>query len=156
VLRTILRKALQDMTDWDLEELGPLSGGYVLQHGEILIAPGCCGDLANLHDWSVAAKHTSESWEMVWIGHPWTHVRASEDILHFAEPSEISAPVSPVEALRLDRPQLQAAIAAAQSQRHSFGESVTLLIEELCPRVPVQEVVEVLLRGHHPTPEEAA
>jgi hypothetical protein len=148
VLRTILRKTLEDVADWNLDELGPLEGGYVLQHQDAVIAPGCCGDLSSLRDWAQAAAHTSEAWAMVWIGHPWTHVRACGDTLHLAAPSELSPSEDPAEALSLQRQQLLDAIESARRERHAFGERLLPLIEELAPRVSAQSVLDVLLLGH--------
>jgi hypothetical protein len=81
ILRTILRRSLETIgvADLgkleDLDELCSLCGGYVLQHQSYQMVPGCCGDLANLEEWSSAAAHPGEAWEMLWIGHP--SIRAS-------------------------------------------------------------------------------
>ena len=154
-LRKILEKSLEEMTDWDLDELGPLAGGYVLQHQGAVIAPGCCGDLSNLHDWAEAAMHTGDAWEMVWIGHPWTHVRASGDTLCFATPSELSPSDQLAETLCLNRQELLDAVETARSERQSFGRRLLPLIQELAPRVAAQSVLDVLLVGHSHLPREA-
>jgi hypothetical protein len=162
ILRTILRRSLETIgvADLgkleDLDELCSLCGGYVLQHQSYQMVPGCCGDLANLEEWSSAAAHPGEAWEMLWIGHPWTHVRASGDLLHLAEPSELSAGDALVEALCLPRRELLDAIEAADRERDAFGERLLPLIEELHPRVPAGQVLDVLLRGHpQPPPDDA-
>jgi hypothetical protein len=90
VLRTILLGTFDDFAERDADEIGPLRGGFVLSHGEAHILPGCCGDLANLENWQQAAAHADDCWTMVWIGHPWTHVRASGDLLQFAQPADES------------------------------------------------------------------
>jgi hypothetical protein len=99
---------------------------------------------------------TGEDWQMVWIGHPWTHVRASGDILHFAKPSEQPDSLGSFsEALCIHRQQLRDAVADAHSQRQSFGRRVEALVAELDPKVSAQAVVEVLLCGHSASPNEA-
>lgn len=60
----------------DPESWRALQGGYVLQKGaELLVEPGCCGDLSNLCEWRRAAGALEESWADLWIGHPWRSTR---------------------------------------------------------------------------------
>jgi len=85
LLRLLVTRHDPDITTLDLDEIGPLSGGYILSHAGKTIEPGCCGDLGNLEGWERAATESSEGWEMVWIGHPWTFVRPSSELLHFVD-----------------------------------------------------------------------
>lgn len=147
ILRVVLAKEFADTT-WDLDDLGPLTGGYLLRAGTCTLRPGCCGDLTNLNDWRQAAEHTSEAWAMLWIGHPWSHVRATADVLHLAEPCERTDTDRLVDALTLSRAELRDAVAAAARVLDRFEHLLLPLVEELRPRLPAGEVVRVLLRGH--------
>jgi hypothetical protein len=147
VISVILRRELAD-TNWILDELTALSGGYVLQLGSTSLPPSCCGDLSNLHEWRTAAEHTSEAWQMLWIGHPWSHVRATGSLLHLAEPSERSEPSGLADALSIERDELRAAIAVAAEELARFADVLTPLVEEVGPAVPARDVVRVLLHGH--------
>jgi len=150
-LRIILRKSLAKMTDWNLDTLPSLPAGYVLQHYNEWIEPGCCCDLSNLGAWSDAATYTGEMWSMVWIGHPWTHVRAKGDLLYFAEPSEASPTDIPSlrDAVSLSRQDLLKAIEGARLKRQAFADRLLPLIEELKPPVPADKLLEILLMGQH-------
>jgi hypothetical protein len=146
-VRIILQKELADVTEWNLDEVGPLSGGYVLTHGDALIAPGCCGDLSNLHDWSEAANSSSDDWQMVWIGHPWTHVRASGETLVFASPSDEASSPPPQELVRIDREDFRRALADASRRRETFAKVVRAALEPICPRDIAPDVTRILVFG---------
>jgi hypothetical protein len=144
-LRTVLRHELRDAPDWDLDHIGPLSGGYILVHEGIVMEPGCCGDFGNLADWMRAAECTSETWEMLWIGHPWSHVRATGDDLHIAEPSEESE-TSPGlrDLIVLPRAALVAAIEGAKQTRARFRAALATIVAERVPRARLDAILDVL------------
>jgi len=106
LLRLLVTLANPDIATSDLDEIGPLSGGYILSHEDSTIEPGCCCDLGDLESWRLAATDSTEAWWMVWIGHPWTFVRSSGDLLHFVEPSEHQTGAGLTETIRLSRAEL--------------------------------------------------
>ena len=40
------------------------------QSQNVLIEPGCCGDLGNVASWREAVGHRQPEWRPLWIGHP--------------------------------------------------------------------------------------
>lgn len=147
-LRVILRSRLADVEEWSRDTLGPMSGGYVLVSDGHDILPGCCSDLGNLDEWREAAEHRDAVWKQVWIGHPWTHVSALDDVLRFAEPSEKDAPPSDAVAVQVSRADLRAALARAEEEVSRFADRLTPLVAEIDQPLPVEEVVEILVYGH--------
>lgn len=96
-----------------------LSGGLALLNGgEVLVTPGCCGDLGSLNDWREAAAYRRPEWAMLWIGHPWLSVRFEAGQLVLSEPHESDAPVGrwSVKPDELDR-----AVTAAEAELASFA-----------------------------------
>jgi hypothetical protein len=149
VLRTILLGTFDDFAERDADEIGPLRGGFVLSHGEAHILPGCCGDLANLENWQQAAAHADDCWTMVWIGHPWTHVRASGDLLQFAQPADESVGAADlVECIRLQRQSLVKAIDEAARELDLFADQLLPIIRGFKPRAVASRFVNILVRGH--------
>ncbi len=59
---------------------------------------------------------------MVWIGHPWTHVSAKQDVLTILEPSEEDVPAAPTAFCSVSREVLVCAIARAAETVSAFGE----------------------------------
>ena len=147
-LRAILRVEFADVTvDDALEELGALSGGFVLSHTHGAILPSCCGDLGNLAEWQMAADHVAADWKDVWIGHPWTHVRSEGETLVFTEPRESHATEELVEVARMPRHDLQTAIATAARQLDAFGARLAPLVDEFRFDVSTERIVDMLVRG---------
>lgn len=147
VLDALLRAELGDV-EWDAEFLSPLEGGYVLSVSESHLKPGCCGSLADLEDWRRAAEHRSEIWSMVWIGHPWTHVSAKADTLTLLRSSDDDPPVDPRVFCHLSREDLKAAIESAAEFLDSFRERLRPRVAAMKPTMPVDDILEILLRGH--------
>lgn len=148
VLDALLRAELGDVDEWHADFLSPLEGGYVLSASESHLKPGCCGSLANLEDWRRAAEHQAEDWAMVWIGHPWTHVSAKADTLTILHPSDENLPVDPKVFCHASREVLKAAIESAAETLSAFGERLRPSVAAMNPTLPVDDVLEVLLRGH--------
>lgn len=146
ILRTLLQRHVDEVTDWT-EDVGALSGGYILTHGEHSLLPGCCGDLGNLEEWREAVETADDTWRMLWIGHPWTFVRRHGRQLHFAEPSDADSPANIVEAFSMPSETLAEAIAAAASLRGLFAARLLPLVEELRPTISADLVVTALT-GH--------
>jgi hypothetical protein len=147
LLRLLITRQNPDIATSDLEEIGPLSGGYFLSHEDKTIRPGCCCDLGNLESWRLAATDSTDAWAMVWIGHPWTFVRSSGDSLHFVEPSEQETAEGLAETVRLSRAELLDAVARASAERSRFAESLLPVVQEMAPKVAPNLIVDVLVRG---------
>ena len=57
------------LTDPDARPV--LDGGLALRWGgDMLVEPGCCGDLGNLSEWREAAAYRQPEWKMVWVRGP--------------------------------------------------------------------------------------
>ena len=152
LLRTVITNAAPDMALVDIEEIGALSGGYVLSHDGVTLLPGCCGDLSNLEYWRRAATDSNESWAMLWLGHPWTFVRSSGDVLRFVEPSERQEADGLNEVLSLSCAALLDAVNRAFDARNDFAERLLPVVQALNPRIAAIDVVQVLVRGHDQLP----
>ena len=147
-LRAILRVEFADVTvDDELEEVGALSGGFVLSHATGAILPGCCGDLGNWAEWQMAADHAAADWKDVWIGHPWTHVRSAGETLVSTEPRESNATEELVEVAQVPRRDLQAAITTAARQLDAFAARLVPRVDEFRFAVSAERIVDRLVRG---------
>lgn len=142
ILRIVLRKVL-GRRHRELEELPALAGGFVLQVGSVVIAPGCCSDLGNFEEWRLAAECTSTDWQMLSIGHPWSHVRATGDLLHVAEPNEQIQTEGLVAALQVDRADLRVAVARAGAELVHFENLLTPVVAELLPHLSARAAPNV-------------
>lgn len=85
---------------------------------------------------------------MLWIGHPWTFVRTSRDVVRFVEPSEQQDPIGLNELPSVSRAALLDAIQRASDERNRFAARLLPVIKELNPRVAAADLVRVLVRGH--------
>jgi hypothetical protein len=114
-------------------DVNPLSGGFALvRHGEVVVLPSCCCDLANLEDWEQAAAYEGAEPTMLWIGHPWLSVRSEEDRLCMREVHEPARP-EPARAFALPRAALHAAIARARPEIDALYERLLPALEALTP-----------------------
>jgi hypothetical protein len=145
LLATIISIERPDLAHAADDEVGALSGGYVLSHGDAMLLPGCCSDLGNLADWRRAATEAAAVPEMVWIGHPWTFVRASGDILHFTEPTEQQAADGLPDVLSIARADLLGAIDDAQRAIDHFADELRPVVHALAPRIDAARTVDLLL-----------
>jgi hypothetical protein len=148
VLRAIVTRALSRSDPLDLEEIGALSGGYILHRDGATLMPGCCGDIATLDEWREAATDATDAWTDLWIGHPWTFVRGAADVLTFTEPSERASADGLKEALSVPRAELLRAIDRAAEQRDDFGRRLLPVVQSFRTAIDAQAIVDVLIRGH--------
>lgn len=153
VLQSLIMSAEPDLALVDLDEVGALSGGYVLSHEGATLLPGCCGDLGNLEEWERAATDLNDSWTMLWIGHPWTFVRSSHETLRFVEPSEQQDADGLNEILSLSRPALRDAVRRASDERNRFIERLLPIVQAFNPTVAATDLARVLVRGHDQLPD---
>ena len=71
LLEVIFQNLLKAAFSIDLHCL-PLDGGLALrcQCQNVLVEPGCCGDLGDLESWREVVGHRQAKWRPLWIGHP--------------------------------------------------------------------------------------
>lgn len=99
--------------DPENNEAGSLAGGYILQANEIEIAPQCCGSLADIAEWEMAANCQKTMATMLWIGHPSLLVTKIDDrYILIADDDECQ--------IKIDRQELKIAIVNARQQLDDF------------------------------------
>lgn len=95
----------------DAEDADPalLSGGFCLidENAKLWLEPTCCGDLGTLADWVTVAASPPTAWSMLWIGHPWVHVRGDGANLLFGNCTDNELPDEEVFAVPLSRLQTE-------------------------------------------------
>ena len=123
-LQSIIEKELEE----DSDEPSAMCGGYVLSVGERFIDPQCCCDLGDIYEWVAASEHQGAEWAQVWIGHPWTHVRATDERLEFAELSEEGVPEDDEPLVTVQRSSLEAKVASAKSAQLAFAARIEALL----------------------------
>lgn len=116
----------------DPEQWGPLRGGYALQRGaELLVEPGCCGDLGNLSEWHRAVDAADDSWASLWIGHPWRSARRTGAQVEISQPHQnaeggVQQPL--VVACRVDAAELAHAVEAARGELAALAARIRPLV----------------------------
>lgn len=125
IIRKLLAAAPGSSPKTEYEtSLSELMAGFVLNQGDESIYPGCCSDFSTLDSWEEAAQWRSTDWQMIWIGHPWTHVSAMDDRLAFLHPTEEDPPKTRELAMYVMRHELLNAIASARTQVAAFTDRV--------------------------------
>jgi hypothetical protein len=77
-------------------QVPPLAGGFALvDGGEPVFTPGCCGDLGDLREWVTAAEHDVATPAPVWTGHPSLWVWRDGERLFLREDQEEGYPLAP-------------------------------------------------------------
>lgn len=131
LLHRVLQVHFADGVPADLDEIGPLCGGLALvDGGEMLVLPTCCGDLGDLDNWRTATEQRTESPEMLWIGHPWLTVWYQAPMLHIREETEYNLPAHPREFV-MNPEMLQSAVRQATRELDLFCERVVASLHEL-------------------------
>lgn len=103
---------------------GAIQGGWALYDGdELVIAPQCCGDLSDLHDWKRVLLTASSDWDMLWIGHPWLQARTDEGHLLLEETQESNRPLHPRQ-FRVTATHLKDAIHRAEARQQRLARTV--------------------------------
>ncbi len=97
---------------WDLGEICPFDGGYILNvNGEDLLYPQCCSDLGDIRSWIELSKGDSR---LLWQGHPWPAIEIEKDKILFDltvnEFDEHFVPVPLKEKFEIDRALLKIAV----------------------------------------------
>lgn len=118
-----LSEAADDPDQW-----GPLRGGFALQRGaEILVEPGCCGDLGNLSEWRRAVDAAEDSWVTLWIGHPWRSIRRAGAQVEISQPHQnaeggVQQPLAL--ACRVDAAELAHAVEVARGELAALADRI--------------------------------
>lgn len=68
-------------TGWELDEICPFDGGYILNvDGDDLLYPQCCSDLGDLNAWLELCNGKTD---IYWEGHPWPSIEIENDSITF-------------------------------------------------------------------------
>ena len=126
VLEVIFENLLKAGFSIDLDCL-PLDGGLALrcQSQNVLIEPGCCGDLGNVDSWREVVGHRHADWRPLWIGHP------ALSVLYRAPRLIISSPhdgEDPMARWAVCPDQLQVAIEAAEIELERFARQIAVAL----------------------------
>ncbi|MFK7789855.1 MAG: hypothetical protein AB8C95_10245 [Phycisphaeraceae bacterium] len=150
ILRVLLNINCQGFNIDDLEGFSALPGGYFLTVDTKTLPPQCCCDLSNLNDWRKATSHRAVEWQMLWIGHPWTHVSAENDRLTLLEPTEEDPPSTLKTFASFDRSELLSAVSRAEQLKDAFRNRLREIVAESFSESPLnhEEIIEILLNGH--------
>ena len=130
LLEVIFRNLSEAGFTIDLECL-PLDGGLALRcrSQNVLIEPGCCGDLGNVASWRKVVGYRQAQWHPLWIGHP------SLSALYRAPRLIISSPhdaEDPTARWAVCPDQLQAAIEAAEIELQRFAGQIAGALPSDC------------------------
>lgn len=86
-LKVIIENELEevDLDDYE-EQVGRLCGGIVIKLGDKFpIEPTCCGDLGNIHEWKDIFQQKTNTWNQLWIGHPWIFYKVVSNKVQFSD-----------------------------------------------------------------------
>jgi hypothetical protein len=92
------------------------------QSQNVLIEPGCCGDLGNVASWRKVVGYRQAEWHPLWIGHP------SLSVLYRAPRLIISSPhdaEDPTARWAVCPDQLRDAAVAAEVELERFAGQIT-------------------------------
>ena len=114
----------------DLESL-PLDGGLALrcQSQNVLVEPGCCGDLGNVASWRKIVGYRQAEWHPLWIGHPSLSALYRAPRLIISSPHDAEGPTA---RWAVCPNQLQVAIEAAEIELQRFGGQITSAMPSSC------------------------
>lgn len=129
----------------DAQEASALSGGFaLLHHAEVIVLPGCCGDLGNLADWAQAAQHEGGDPTMLWIGHPWLSVWSEGDVLCMREEHEYPR-AEPARTFRVARGGLLQAVEHARPEVDALFERILFALGALGQRPDASTIAKRLV-----------
>jgi hypothetical protein len=105
----------------------PLDGGLALrcQSQNVLIEPGCCGDLGNVASWREVVGYRRAEWHPLWIGHPALSVLYRAPRLIISSPHDAEDPMA---RWAVYPDQLQAAIEAAEIELERFARQIEIAL----------------------------
>ncbi len=138
IVEILLNKTykIHDKTATSLEEIGSLSGGYVLEVSKtVQITPQCCGSLEDIEEWETASDWNNTKEMMLWIGHPWLMVSSVSDRhLQIRRTAEYGKPDEPV-LITIDRHKLKKAIIVAREQLDIFKQVLLVALPKAFPHL---------------------
>jgi hypothetical protein len=126
LLEVIFQNLVKAGFSIDLDCL-PLDGGLALrcQSQNVLIEPGCCGDLGNVASWREAVGHRQAEWRPLWIGHPALSVLYRAPRLIISSPHDADEPTA---RWAVCPNQLQVAIDAAEIELERFAGQIAMAL----------------------------
>jgi hypothetical protein len=127
--------------DPETNEAGSLAGGYILQADEIEITPQCCGSLADIAEWEMAADCQETTATMLWIGHPYLMVNKIDDRYILVTDDDGRH-------IKIDRRELRIAISSARQQLDNFDRmllpAVLTVYPHLCSTLALKIIDELI------------
>lgn len=127
---------VQDETATSLEEIGSLSGGYILEVSKtVQITPQCCGSLEDVEDWEAASNWMNTEEMMLWIGHPWLMVSSISDRhIQIRRTAEYGKPDEPAK-ITIERRKLKQSIIVAREQLDIFKQVLLIALPRVFPHL---------------------
>jgi hypothetical protein len=88
----ILKKELTRIDPDEFEEQAEhLCGGVAIEVADnIVITPSCCGDLGNLSGWEDIFQTEADTWQQLWIGHPWIFYKRTNGNVEISDYSDLN------------------------------------------------------------------
>jgi hypothetical protein len=135
-LEEILKQELKevDLSDYD-EQVCRLDGGIVVaENNTIYIEPTCCGDIGNIAGWEEIFGSELNTWNQLWIGHPWIYYRRDGEFIEFSnytEPSGNEVPVNFDVLIRLSAFDLQTELKRIREQQNEFESSIQKNLQKM-------------------------
>jgi hypothetical protein len=113
----------------EADDVGTLSGGYaLLDAGQLVIEPRCCGDLRNLKEWRDAALRQCDG--SFWIGHPMLHAAVKGEHVALREDEMEHSGDMPLREWLLSPDALAQAIPDAAREQEAFSRRLEPILAE--------------------------
>ncbi|QDU47755.1 hypothetical protein [Gimesia panareensis] len=129
----------------DPDCLPELPGGFVLlsQTGEVLVEPTCCCSLKDLENWEAAAQNRSQSWQTLWVGHPWISTRFQTPWVILSDYHELEMEIPERWVVR--RQELQQAIQNAERELTQFSLKLERVLEKWALQTDLKKLARQLV-----------
>lgn len=134
-LEKIIKNQLKDVDLEDYEEqVGRIEGGIVIKiENEFPIEPTCCGDIGNISEWEEIFENKTDSWNQMWIGHPWIFYRRINDTIEFSDYSDVNVQdLKEIKTLLiLEADELDKKLKVLKEQQVAFEKRIKLVLDKL-------------------------
>src|SRR5262245_41267981 len=134
LLRRVLEVTFQNLSEAGLSvdlECMPLLGGIALRcQSQVLVEPGCCGDLGDISGWRRVVSYRRAAWWPLPMGHPSSSVLYQAPRLMISTPHEAAEPPTARWAVCPD--QLQVALVPAEIEQERFAGQITAAMPSGC------------------------